>query len=284
MAKISVIVPVYNTKKYLSRCLDSLLAQTLRGIEIIIIDDGSTDGSGQVCSEYARRDSRITLLSQQNRGQAAARNLGIDRAMESGSEYLAFVDSDDWVLPEYFETLYSISGGELSSVLYFESEKAPAVKDCPVRKVSAEEYYCRSGVLPFVLWGKLYKKDLFSSLRLPDLRHNEDTFSVYRLLFSSKTVNVAFAPLYCYFQNPNGVSASARTADRLSELEAFDEQRAFFRDNGYEKALRHCALIEARKMNALINILPGGEKAGLKVRLGSLMTECGLKRSEICLK
>lgn len=284
MAKISVIVPVYNTKKYLSRCLDSLLAQTLRGIEIIIIDDGSTDGSGQVCSEYARRDSRITLLSQQNRGQAAARNLGIDRAMESGSEYLAFVDSDDWVLPEYFETLYSISGGELSSVLYFESEKAPAVKDCPVRKVSAEEYYCRSGVLPFVLWGKLYRKELFSSLRLPDLRHNEDTFSVYRLLFSSKTVNVAFAPLYCYFQNPNGVSASARTADRLSELEAFDEQRAFFRDNGYEKALRHCALIEARKMNALINILPGGEKAGLKVRLGSLMTECGLKRSEICLK
>ena len=284
MAKISVIVPVYNTKKYLSRCLDSLLGQTLRGIEIIIIDDGSTDGSGQVCSEYARRDSRITLLSQQNRGQAAARNLGIDRAMESGSEYLAFVDSDDWVLPEYFETLYSISGGELSSVLYFESEKAPAVKDCPVRKVSAEEYYCRSGVLPFVLWGKLYRKELFSSLRLPDLRHNEDTFSVYRLLFSSKTVNVAFAPLYCYFQNPNGVSASARTADRLSELEAFDEQRAFFRDNGYEKALRHCALIEARKMNALINILPGGEKARLEVRLGSLMTECGLKRSEICLK
>ena len=284
MAKISVIVPVYNTKKYLSRCLDSLLGQTLRDLEIIIIDDGSTDGSGQVCSEYARRDSRITLLSQQNRGQAAARNLGIDRAMESGSEYLAFVDSDDWVLPEYFETLYSISGGELSSVLYFESEKAPAVKDCPVRKVSAEEYYCRSGVLPFVLWGKLYRKELFSSLRLPDLRHNEDTFSVYRLLFSSKTVNVAFAPLYCYFQNPNGVSASARTADRLSELEAFDEQRAFFRDNGYEKALRHCALIEARKMNALINILPGGEKAGLKVRLGSLMTECGLKRSEICLK
>lgn len=284
MAKISVIVPVYNTKKYLSRCLDSLLGQTLRGIEIIIIDDGSTDGSGQVCSEYASRDRRITLLSQQNRGQAAARNLGIDRAMESGSEYLAFVDSDDWVLPEYFETLYSISGGELSSVLYFESEKAPAVKDCPVRKVSAEEYYCRSGVLPFVLWGKLYRKELFSTLRLPDLRHNEDTFSVYRLLFSSKTVNVAFAPLYCYFQNPNGVSASARTADRLSELEAFDEQRAFFRDNGYEKALRHCALIEARKMNALINILPGGEKAGLKVRLGSLMTECGLKRSEICLK
>ena len=284
MAKISVIVPVYNTKKYLSRCLDSLLGQTLRGIEIIIIDDGSTDGSGQVCSEYARRDSRITLLSQQNRGQAAARNLGIDRAMESGSECLAFVDSDDWVLPEYFETLYSISGGELSSVLYFESEKAPAVKDCPVRKVSAEEYYCRSGVLPFVLWGKLYRKELFSSLRLPDLRHNEDTFSVYRLLFSSKTVNVAFAPLYCYFQNPNGVSASARTADRLSELEAFDEQRAFFRDNGYEKALRHCALIEARKMNALINILPGGEKARLEVRLGSLMTECGLKRSEICLK
>lgn len=284
MAKISVIVPVYNTKKYLSRCLDSLLAQTLRGIEIIIIDDGSTDGSGQVCSEYARRDSRITLLSQQNRGQAAARNLGIDRAMESGSEYLAFVDSDDWVLPEYFETLYSISGGELSSVLYFESEKAPAVKDCPVRKVSAEEYYCRSGVLPFVLWGKLYKKDLFSSLRLPDLRHNEDTFFVYRLLFSSKTVNVAFAPLYCYFQNPNGVSASARTADRLSELEAFDEQRAFFRDNGYEKALRHCAVIEGRKMSVLLDKLPGGEKARLEVRLGSLMTECGLKRSEICLK
>ena len=101
-ADISIIVPVYNVKDYLARCLDSLLAQTHRAIRILVVDDGSTDGSGRMADDYARRDARITVIHQQNGGLSEARNAGI-RA--SDSEYLMFVDSDDYIEPDSCERL-----------------------------------------------------------------------------------------------------------------------------------------------------------------------------------
>ena len=103
---ISVIIPVYNAEKYLKRCVDSVLAQTCRQFEMILIDDGSTDGSGRICDEYAARDERIAAMHQQNKGQSAARNAGLDYAFaHGGSEWIAFIDSDDWVNEKYLETL-----------------------------------------------------------------------------------------------------------------------------------------------------------------------------------
>ena len=100
---ITVIVPVYNTEKYLERCLDSIVGQTYRDLEILLIDDGSTDSSGEICRQYAEADDRITVLVKENGGQASARNLGLDRMQ---GEYVLFVDSDDYVSPDFVEELY----------------------------------------------------------------------------------------------------------------------------------------------------------------------------------
>ena len=100
--KISVIVPVYNVENYLTRCVDSILSQTYKNIEILLIDDGSTDASGDICNEYCREDSRVSVVHQRNGGLASARNAGIDI---STGEYLTFIDSDDYVSSYYIENL-----------------------------------------------------------------------------------------------------------------------------------------------------------------------------------
>ena len=100
---ISVVVPVYKTEAYLRQCVDSLLMQTYPNLEIILVDDGSPDGSGAVCDQYARRDARICVIHQKNGGVSAARNAGVQVAT---GQYIAFVDSDDWVDPDYVKTLF----------------------------------------------------------------------------------------------------------------------------------------------------------------------------------
>lgn len=102
--KISIIVPVYNVEKYLSKCLNSLINQTLAELEILCVNDGSTDNSAKILADFAKMDSRIKVFFQENSGQSAARNLAIERAT---GEYLGFVDSDDWVDLDYFEKLYN---------------------------------------------------------------------------------------------------------------------------------------------------------------------------------
>ena len=104
MTKVSIIVPVYNVEKYLERCLDSLINQTLTNIEIVCINDGSTDNSGKILDDYAAKDKRIIVINKKNEGQSIARNIGIEKAK---GEYLGFVDSDDWVDLDYFEKLYN---------------------------------------------------------------------------------------------------------------------------------------------------------------------------------
>ena len=104
MAKVSVIVTVYNVEKYLNKCVDSLLAQTLSDIEILLVDDGSTDGSGRICDDYAGKDSRVRVIHKENGGVSSARNKGL---FEASAEYVGFVDSDDYVAEDMYECLYS---------------------------------------------------------------------------------------------------------------------------------------------------------------------------------
>ena len=112
---ISVIVPVYNVEPYLRKCLDSIIGQTYKDLEIIIIDDGSTDCSGKICDEYEERDGRLKVFHTENKGLSAARNLGLDNAT---GDWIGFVDSDDWIEPDMYEVLLK-RAGETSSKYFF---------------------------------------------------------------------------------------------------------------------------------------------------------------------
>ncbi|MDR2409276.1 MAG: glycosyltransferase, partial [Bacteroidales bacterium] len=129
MPKVSIIIPVYNVEKYLAECLDSAIGQTLRDIEIICVDDGSTDHSPEILDEYVKKDSRITVLHQSNGGPSKARNTGIDIAT---GEYILFLDSDDTIKPTLCETTTDIADREQSDQTYFlfDTSLKPMRKKC----------------------------------------------------------------------------------------------------------------------------------------------------------
>lgn len=191
MKKISVIIPIYNIEEYLPRCLESVLAQTYRNLEVILVDDGSWDNSGMIADQYVLKDQRIKVIHQKNQGVSAARNAGLDQAT---GEYIGFVDGDDYIEPDMYEILVHI----------MESEQVD-IAHCGYQMVypSKVEYYYntheklimdrKEGILELLkgrkvepgLWNKLYKAELFQTVRLPygvaeteDLLCNFELFSV----------------------------------------------------------------------------------------------------------
>ena len=126
MAEISVIVPVYKVEAFLGRCVDSILSQSFSDFELILVDDGSPDNCGKMCEDYAKQDDRIHVIHQKNGGLSAARNTGIDWTFKhSESRWLAFVDSDDWVHPDYLKILYNTAkhtSCKLSACGFFKTE------------------------------------------------------------------------------------------------------------------------------------------------------------------
>lgn len=169
--RISVILPVYNTKDYLAKCLDSILGQTYTNLEIICIDDGSTDGSGRILDEYAERDGRIKAVHQKNGGESNARNRGLQ--MMTG-RYVGFMDCDDWIEPAMYEELVSaalVTGADLiASTWYYDTEKE-SIKTINQRPVS-QEVFGREELLNYLykrdyyrgfayMWNKLYRRELF---------------------------------------------------------------------------------------------------------------------------
>lgn len=240
MPAISVIVPVYKVENYLRRCVDSILAQTFPDFELILVDDGSPDTSGAICEEYAKLDSRVHVIHQENGGLSAARNAGIDWAQNSSdSGWLTFVDSDDWVHPEYLQRLHTIaekSGCLLSACGFFRTggEELPVAEETAYQILSADDYYCGSegeGNVSAIACAKLYRKQLFSSLRYPVGKLHEDEFTTYLAVYEAGKVAVVPEPLYAYFQNPAGIMQSQWNPKRMHVLEAVEQQIAFAEKN-----------------------------------------------------
>ena len=249
MPKISIIVPVYGVEPYFHRCVDSILRQTFTDFELILIDDGSPDRCPAFCDEYAARDKRITVIHQENRGLSAARNAGIDLAMTHDSQWISFVDSDDWISEKYLEALYSAAQGygiataahkrtngvELPEV----TTVAPSIKS-PEDLMECESFYFS------VARGKLYMKSMFSSLRFPVGRIYEDEFVIYRILFQYSAIPFIAEPLYAYFLNPEGIIRSSWTEKRLDALDALEQQIAYYVKNRYLAVARKrfCAYLK----------------------------------------
>ena len=215
MPELSIIVPVYNVEKYISQCIDSILNQTFQDFEVILVDDGSPDRSGQICDEYAENDSRIKVIHQKNAGLSAARNTGLKNA---NGEYVAFVDSDDYISPNMYELLVTnikSCGADMvkcgyhefidEDITYTRKFVSPCVYD---NTFSKEELlkFSMTDVLYMVVWNAVYTKNLADKVVYPDGLISEDNYASPMYLLESEKVAVISEPLYYYRQNPEGLS------------------------------------------------------------------------------
>ena len=250
MPSISVIVPVYKVEAYLDRCVSSILRQSFRDFELILVDDGSPDNCGRLCDQWAEKDSRIHVIHQENGGLSAARNAGLDYvAANSNSSWIAFVDSDDWIHGEYLLLLYKAAaeaGSRISACGFCRTggeELGTAVSGKAVA-MTANEYYCSGtvhGGTTAVAWNKLYHRSLFRTLRYPVGKLHEDEFATYLAVYEAGTVGVVDDGLYAYFQNDQGIMRAKWNPGRLHRLEAFDRQIAYAQEKGLPDLKRKAA-------------------------------------------
>ena len=239
MSEISVIVAVYKMPEFLPRCIEGILNQTFRDLELILVDDGSPDHCGEICDAYASKDSRVHVIHKQNAGVCVARNTGLDWVYEhSDSQWIFFHDNDDWIHPQTLERLYNAAKNQNTKISVCGYEltegKDPVVVQDQLQPViwTPKQFYLQHFVNATVCWGKLYHKDVFSGNRYPPGKYIEDEFLTYKLLFAEKNISVISAPLYAYYVNRAGISKKAWVPKRLDAWEAYDQQLAYFRSMG----------------------------------------------------
>ena len=241
MPEVSIIIPVYNAEKFLHKCVDSILKQTFADFELILVDDGSPDGSGAICDAYAAKDSRVRVIHQKNQGQSVARNNAMEQMRGT---WVMYVDSDDWMHPRTLELLYNAvqtQGLRISVCGYADTTgEDPRVEpeQLSVELWTPKDFYMRRFINATVCWGKLYHRDCVQSIRFPVGKYIDDEYFTYRLLFGQETLAVISAPLYAYYVNPDSITKRAWNPKRLDAWGAYEEQLAFFEAYGDEELVR----------------------------------------------
>lgn len=244
--EICVIVPVYNAQSYLNRCVQSIQNQTFSNFQLLLIDDGSTDKSGEICDFLASNDKRIHVIHKENGGVASARNAGVTWAVrESNCPWICFCDSDDWLHERCLEYLHQacVSTGASVSACTFSSVETytkPADMTFACKMISPEDIMCDYPEISAMSGGKLFKKDLFEGISYPEHLHiGEDSATTYKLLFQCKKVAYVGKPLYYYFNNPNSLThAKPLISNVLNSISVLEEQVVFFEKNNYARALQ----------------------------------------------
>ncbi|MCB5813449.1 glycosyltransferase [[Ruminococcus] lactaris] len=228
---VSIIVPVYNVEKYLRRCIDSLLNQTYKEIEIILIDDGSKDRSGAICDEYAEKDLRISCRHIVNKGVSNARNLGIDMA---NGEYITFVDSDDYIELDMIEKMMSVAENQDLVVCGLCQVELNGEKNYVYGTRKKYDYSQQDIIQGFFdvpvikdfMYGpfnKLYVKSLLSDLRFrTDLRIGEDFLFVFEYITRCNTIRIYDCCMYNYEKRPNSAMTAAFSEKRLDYIKAVE--------------------------------------------------------------
>lgn len=211
---ISIIVPVYNVKDYLEKCLKSICGQTYQNLEIIVVDDGSTDGSGELCDVFAQSDSRIKVVHQSNGGLGAARNKGLDIAI---GEYIGFVDSDDWIDSDMYQFLYELmdtSKADISICSHYVEKsnktkiKYSSDKVLSMDPIEAIRLLAKDKIVRNYAWDKLFKRDLFKDLRFPENCWFEDLAVMYKVFYKAQKIVMQGRPKYHYLVRENSIMGS----------------------------------------------------------------------------
>ena len=235
---ISVIVPIYNVEKYLARCVDSIVNQTYKNLEIILVDDGSSDRCPQMCDDYAEKDSRIKVVHKKNGGLSDARNAGM--AVATG-EYISFIDSDDYVSDDFFECLLDVMNkensdiAECSVVKFYEDNRFDEFSD----DLSVKTYDTQDAMSALIaenpfhqhVWNKLYKTELVKDIPYAVGKLNEDEFWTYQIFGRANKVARLNKTMYYYFQRSSSIMGVGYNIRRLDALEGKANRQKYIENN-----------------------------------------------------
>ncbi len=233
---ISVIVPVYKVEKYLDQCVSSIVNQTYKNLEIILVDDGSPDNCPAMCDAWAEKDSRIRVIHKENGGLSQARNVGL--ALATG-EYIGFVDSDDWIAADMYECLlstahkYNCQIAACDVCFVAEGDTPPETKAGELRICGSEEALedlTQGSGFRAVAWNKLYRRDVLDGIRFPVGRLHEDEFVTYKALARAAQLAFVNTPMYFYLQRQGSIM-STFDARHLDALDAYWERLCFLQEN-----------------------------------------------------
>ena len=230
---ISIIVPIYNVDLYVEKCLESISLQTYKNIEVLLINDGSTDNSKIICEKFANNDERFILFNQNNQGLSAARNKGLEIAK---GKYVAFIDSDDFIAETFIEELYcmikkyNVPLAEVNSIIYHEghanfsySKKSFVL---PANKWLTQTNQRK--FLSVVVWNKLYLKELFDGIKFPVGMKFEDEAVSYKLILKAGNIARSFSKSYAYRQRENSImNSNFSLKDVLDKISIFEDKIKF---------------------------------------------------------
>lgn len=286
---ISIIIPIYNVEPYLRRCVDSLLAQTYTGFELILVDDGSPDNCGAICDMYAARDDRVRVIHKPNGGLSDARNAGLEMAR---GEYIAFVDSDDWVAPDYLERMNTALLETDADICecdilrtYGEENIPPVVQRMPEAFGTADamEALIQDGTFHQHVWNKLYRRAVIADILFPKGKTNEDEFWTYQVFGNAKKIVKIPDVLYFYFQRPGSIMGETYSLKRLDALEAKLQRQRYMDAKFPQLSLR-------AKQNLLGSCIYAGQmtlihlskehQAIAKAKINVIVRQCGISFRE----
>lgn len=238
--KISVIVPIYNVERYLERCVESIQKQTYQNLEIILVDDGSPDSSGEMCDSFSKTDERIKVIHKANGGLSDARNAGIEQA---SGEYLAFVDSDDWLDLDMLEILHTACAEYNADIAEcsYRNLYADCVKEetsCSGEIVTGDAIFALEGMLDWRYfkpnaWNKIYKRCVIGDIRYPKGRIHEDEFTTYKYFYNAEKLVYVDISKYNYDRRRvDSITGEKFREANLDSCWAFRERMDFFEEHG----------------------------------------------------
>ncbi len=245
---ISIIIPVYNVEKYLEKCILSVINQTYKNIEIILVNDGSPDNSIEICKKYARIDSRIIYIEKENGGLSSARNVGIDVAK---GEYIGFVDSDDYISSDMYEKLYDIISSENADMAIcnlnwvdengktLDGHISPIKDEVCSQKDIFEKFLSNNYFYYVTAVNRLYAKHLFTNIRFPEGKLHEDEFTAHLFYDKCDKVVCCSESLYFYVQRQSSIMNKSFSVKRLDAAEAIIKRTNFFIEKGYNNIALH---------------------------------------------
>lgn len=288
---ISIIVPVYKVEKYLDRCVKSIINQTYKNLEIILIDDGSPDQCPYMCEEWSKRDPRIKVIHKQNGGLSDARNEGLKI---STGEFIGFVDSDDWIAPKMYERLLNAIIVDQSDIaqcnvkMVWENNLHSRIllqpNNCVLKRDEAQLELLNESKLKQPVWNKLYRKNIIKGIPFEKGKYHEDVFWSYQAIGNAESVSIIDYIGYYYWQHAESIMGEKYSLKRLDAVEGKCNRQEYFRK--YFPELESKALIDLwftclYQGQAVLRELKKGEKAQALEFLNKVLCKYPITKNEI---